>query len=166
MSLMVGLGFTAATTNAQYVSTTKQGDFPAESYKTTKPVKVKYSIVYATEFEPSENTEVFYEPDKYKLYQQDSIILLKEPSKSFPSKHVIVYDDLIDMLKLNRAELVKKVKSGPKGKTYYCDIEGEMNAQLSLEYDGRDNFRFPDSVSGEIKSATPIGQPKVTCRAY
>lgn len=166
MSLIVGLGFTAATANAQYVSTSKKVDLPTESYKTAKPMKVKYSIIYTNEFEPDSNAEYFPEPDKYGLYQFDYVVLNKKPSKSFPLDQVFVYTDLIDMLKLNRAEIVKKVKSGPKGKAYSCTIQGEMNAQFNMEYDGRNFFRFVTSVSGEVKSATPIGKSKVTCETY
>lgn len=163
--LVLGLALTCAVANAQYVLTNDlKKDFPAESYKTKKPIQVGYTIIYSNTFEPDENTEIFPERDKNGLYVDSFIKLKTLPSKNFPETSPTVFDDLGKILKINEKEIVQKFKAVSKKQPYSCVVTGQMNAQFTLDYDGRDQFRFPHSVSSEIKSATPIGTPKVTCR--
>lgn|SRR5690606_17332586 len=162
--LVLGLSLICITANAQYVAINDlKKDFPAESYKTTQPKLVDFEVVYSNTFEADENTEEFPEPDKNGLYT-DTVIKLKVlPSKTFPKKTLVVYDDLSKILKISDKDIIQKFKSVPKKQAYICTVTGQMNAQFHIHYDGRDDFRFRDAVNAEVKSGTLIGKPKTAC---
>lgn len=68
--LVLGLSLICITANAQFVTINDlKKDFPAESYKTTKPMLVDFEVVYSNTFEADENTEIFPEPDKMVFIQ-------------------------------------------------------------------------------------------------
>ncbi|MCK8639476.1 hypothetical protein M1L59_01895 [Acinetobacter schindleri] len=163
--LVLGLSLICITANAQFVAINDlKKDFPAESYKTTKPMLVDFEVVYSNTFEADENTEIFPEPDKNGLYT-DTVIKLKAlPSKTFPKKTLVVHDDLSKILKMTDKDVIQKFKSVSKNQDYMCTVTGQMNAQFQVHYDGRDDFRFRDAVSAEIKSGTLIGKPKTVCQ--
>ncbi|MQW92898.1 hypothetical protein GFH30_05020 [Acinetobacter wanghuae] len=163
--LALVFAFIGSVANAQYIATNDlKKDFPAESYKTTKPTIVDFEIMYSNTFEADENTEIFPETDKNGIYT-DAVIKLKAlPSKTFPKKTLVVYDDLSKILKINDKDIIQKFKSISKKQDYLCTVTGQMNAQFHVHYDGRDDIRFRDSVNAEIKSATLIGKPKTVCQ--
>lgn len=141
--LVLVLALTCAVSNAQYVLTNDlKREFGAESYKTTKPTQVGYVIMYNNTFEPDQNTEIFPEPDQNGLYVDSFIKLKTLPSKNFPKTNPTVFDDLSKILKINEKEIVKKFKAVSRKQPYSCVITGEMNAQFTLEYDGRDFLDF------------------------
>ncbi|NNH78850.1 hypothetical protein HLH17_14595 [Acinetobacter sp. ANC 5380] len=164
--LVLGLVFACSFANANFIKQPSKADsFPdAESYKTAKPVQVKYVIQYSNTFEEDENTESYPERDKNGLYVDSYMELKALPSKRFPKTSPTIYSDLPKILKINEKEIVQKFKGISRKTPYYCLVTGQMNAQFKLEYDGRDFFRFPDSVSADVKSATPIGKPVITCQ--
>jgi hypothetical protein len=163
--LILALTLVSTAVNAQYVATNDlKKDFPAESYKTTKPILVDFEVTYSNDFEPDENTEFFPEPDQNGLYA-DTIIRLKTlPSKTFPKNTLVVHDDLFRILKISEKDIVQKFKAISKKQFYMCTVTGKMNAQLEVHYDGRDDVRFRDSVNAEVRSGTLVGKPKTTCQ--
>jgi hypothetical protein len=162
LGLGLGLALACSFANANYVKV-KTTEFSEEAYQTTRPVVADYLIYYSNFFEEDENTEVFPDPDKNGLYVEASVKLMSSPSTTFPKAPLTITNDLLAALKINESTLVQKFKGVSKKTPYYCIVKGKMIAQLTVQYDGRNYMRFTRSLTGEVKSATKIDQPRMTC---
>ena len=160
LGLALACSFSA---NANYIKIKASDGFPAEAYKTIKPVQVQYEIYYSNTFEEDENTEFYPEPNKNGLYVNSFMKLKTLPSESFPETNPSITSDLAKILKLSEETVVQKFKGVSKKKPYICVVSGQMHAQFTLHYDGRDAFRFSQSVTSDVKAATQIGKPVIKC---
>lgn len=166
--LFLVIGSICISANAANFVAMKSKDiqFPAEAYKTTKPTQVGYKFFFYNYFESSDDQEEAT-PDKNGLYTYANIDLGKKlPSGDFPKTFPSVDEEALKkMLKINTNEVVAKFKAVGKKQQYFCEMTGQMNAQFEVHYEGGNFFRFPSSqVWGKVYSATPIGKSELTCQ--
>lgn len=140
-------------------------EFPAQAYKTTKPVSVGYTLYFSNYFEPSDD-KLDATPNKNGLYVDAIIDLGNNKPSDFDSTILSVdADKLIKQLKINTSEASSKFKGIKKKQHYMCELNGKMSSKLEIHYEGGDTLRFPSSqLWANFSSATAIGKPTISCQ--